>query len=258
MQDAPHLLATWTSYDTEAKPVEGCATDHQLSDDFLDNSSTVSQLEISLSLPVTSTLSPSGSLHPNIVQTFGVCFVDCSPKLLTEKLEFRLSKLMTQMGDILTVRERVDLAFGIVSAVDYLHRHLGVIHGNLCDDHVFVTCRVTAKVLDPQAASLLCGDSFGRPGLISGDMRQLGCLIASLIPSGYLVMSSASATLETIVELLVLGKCDVIPSAKFHILEALQGVRKTRQYRSCPPKRTLRCLHREGYMAACFKGSVKI
>jgi hypothetical protein len=31
MQDAPHLLATWTSYDTEAKPVEGCATDHQLS-----------------------------------------------------------------------------------------------------------------------------------------------------------------------------------------------------------------------------------
>ena len=210
-------------------------------DELVDNIPVLSLLDISLSLPDNFTLSPSGCLHPNIVQTFGVRFVDSSPKLLTERLEMPLSKLMSQMGDSLTVRERVDLAFGVVAAVDYLHRHLQVVHGMLSYDHVFVTCQVTAKVLDPKAASLLSNDSFSCSSLVANDMKQLGCLIALLIPDGSLVMSSASASLQTIVELLVLGKDDVVPFARAQLLEALQGVRGTKQYRSCPPKRMLHC-----------------
>ena len=53
------------------------------------------------------------------------------PMLVMEKVETSLSSLLLDVGDMVTMRERIDLAFGVVSAihVQYFHKHLRVAHG---------------------------------------------------------------------------------------------------------------------------------
>ena len=48
------------------------------------------------------------------------------PMLVMEKVETPLSSLLRDVGNMVTVRERVDLAFGIVCALEYFHVHLRV------------------------------------------------------------------------------------------------------------------------------------
>ena len=74
-----------------------------------------------------------------------------------EKVETSLSSLVCDVGDIVTVRERVDLAFGIVCAVKDFHEQLKVAHGLISCDTVFITQQLSAKLLDPSAAFLLTG-----------------------------------------------------------------------------------------------------
>ena len=64
-----------------------------------------------------------------------------------EKVETLLSSLLVGVGDMVTARERVYLAFGITCAVDYFHDHLRVAHGLINGETVFVTQQLCAKLL---------------------------------------------------------------------------------------------------------------
>ena len=61
------------------------------------------------------------------------------------------------MGDRVTVRERINLAFGVVSAIEYFHDHLKATHGLISGDVVSITQQLSAEMLDPSAAYLLTG-----------------------------------------------------------------------------------------------------
>jgi hypothetical protein len=59
--------------------------------------------------------------------------------VMMEKVEARLSSLLVDVGDMVTVRERINLASDIVSATEYFHDHLHISHGLISEDTVFVT-----------------------------------------------------------------------------------------------------------------------
>ena len=68
-----------------------------------------------------------------------------------EKVETSLSSLLCDVGDMVTVRERVILAFGIVCAVKYFHEQLRVAHvrhGVLLDRMSgFICCNLILSLL---------------------------------------------------------------------------------------------------------------
>ena len=102
-------------------------------------------------------LSPFVCSHANVAVVYDVDVVSSIPMLEMERVETSLSSILRDVGDLVTVRERVDLAFGIVCTVEYLHDHLRVAHGLISCDTVFVTQQLSAKLLDPSAVFLLTG-----------------------------------------------------------------------------------------------------
>ena len=109
-------------------------------------------------LPDEFKLSSSVCRHANIADVYDVDIVSSLPTLGMEKVETPLSSLLVDVGDMVTVRERVDLAFGIVCAVDYFHDHLRVAHGfdkrRYRVRHAAVECQTA---IDPSAAFVLTG-----------------------------------------------------------------------------------------------------
>jgi DNA-directed RNA polymerase subunit RPC12/RpoP len=80
-----------------------------------------------------------------------------TPVLMVEKFEMTLERLLWSSADstsTLNLRARIDIAFGIVNAMEYFHCHLGVGHGYIKSATVLVTEDLTAKLLDPTAAFL--------------------------------------------------------------------------------------------------------
>ena len=75
------------------------------------------------SLPDDFFLSPVCS-HANVAVVYDVDVVSPIPLLELEKVETSLSSVLRDVGQMVTVRERVDLAFGIVCAVEYFHGQL--------------------------------------------------------------------------------------------------------------------------------------
>ena len=128
------------------------------------------------SLPDDFFLSPSVCSHANVAVVYDVDVVSSIPML---KVETSLSSLLDDVGDMVTVRERVDLAFGIVCAVEYFHEQLSlrVAHGLISCDTVFVTQQLRAKLLDPSAAFLLTGNAVS----CVGDIKQLVEILLSLL-----------------------------------------------------------------------------
>ena len=66
------------------------------------------------SLPEYFFLSPSVCSHANVAVVYDANVVSSIPMLEMETVETSLSSLLDDVGDMVTVRERVDLAFGIV------------------------------------------------------------------------------------------------------------------------------------------------
>ena len=97
-----------------------------------------------------------------------------------EKVQTSLSSILRDVGDLVTVREKVDLAFGIVCAVEYFHDHLRVAHGLISCDTVFVTQQLSAKLLDPSAAFLLTGKLSQDAVSCVCDIKQLVEILLSL------------------------------------------------------------------------------
>ena len=104
---------------------------------------------------------------------YDVDVVSSVPMLLMERVKTSLSSLLRDVSSMVTVRERVDLAFGIVCAVEYFHDHLGVAQGLIIGETVFVTQQLRAKLFDPSSAFLLTGKLSEHTATLANDIQQL-------------------------------------------------------------------------------------
>ena len=133
------------------------------------------------SLPDDFILSPSVGVHANIAVIYDVGILRSVPMLVMERVETSLSSLLLDVGDRVTVRERINLAFGIVSAIEYFHDHLKVTHGLISGDAVFITQQLSAKMLDPSAAYLLTGKLPDPAVTFEDDLEQLIHLLLGIL-----------------------------------------------------------------------------
>ena len=174
--------------------------------------------------------------HPNIIRTYGITNVHSRSVLAIEKLETSLTNLLRTFGNELTVRERTDLAIGIVSAVEYLHHSHCIPHGRLSTDTVFFTSLLRAKVLDPDAALMV---SSGVPSTsMCDDVMQLQEILTSLF-------SVNDAAGDCFCRQIVCQVRRVVglssSNAMYALLEYLNGIRGTQEYLACPAKRSVCC-----------------
>lgn len=206
---------------------------------FVGCDSLVSQLPIQVGFLETVSPYTFSCLHPNIAVTYCVTVAASGPVLVVEKVETSLTNLISEVGGRLTFRERVDLAFGIMSAVDYLHHHVTVSHGLFNSDVVFFTSDMTAKILDPVAA-LLTTSSITRPyHTVGQDVKDLKCILSTLFNETSLDFSPVPGHLQAAIDKLVdVNETSLIQDTS-QFLDVLCGLRQTTEYCSCPPRRKL-------------------
>ena len=181
--------------------------------------------------------------------SFGLTFVDDSKvTLVMEDIETSLSQLLTDVGDDLSLRERLDIALGCVCAVDYLHHQLGLSHGLLTADYIFCSSSLSVKVLDPFAAALINGEGDHLSGTQQDDFQQLGHILIALFQDSFDDIDSSGCDdsgeyclhmrrLRTALQ----GVIDKKEVARYssEIMAMLQGIRKTDQYKQSRSKRQL-------------------
>ena len=193
------------------------------------------------SLPDDFFLFPSVCSHGNVAVVYYVDIISSIPMLGMEKVETSLSSLLCDVGDRVSVRERVDLAFGIVCAVEYFHDQLRASHGLISCDTVFVTQQLNAKLLDPSAAFLLTGklSSESRAGDIKSTVEILLSLLSDTFPD-FLLACDRLRDIAVDVEherVERKGDCNSLSEMK-GLLDSLQ---QTTEYRRCPRGRQLVC-----------------
>ena len=195
----------------------------------------------SLRIPDEFCLSPSVCSHANVAVVYEVGVVSSIPILYMEKVETSLSSLLCDVGDRVTARERVDLAFGIVSAVEYFHEQLRVAHGLICCDTVFVTQQLSAKLLDPSAAFLLTGKLCEHAVSCADDIKQLVEILLSLLSDmcpAFLFACDLLRDIAVGVERKERrGDCNSLSEMK----ALLEGLQQSAEYRCCPCGRQLLC-----------------
>ena len=158
-----------------------------------------------------------------------------------EKVETSLSSLLYDVGNMVTMRERVDLAFGIVCAVEYFHAHLSVAHGLINGDTVFVSQQLSAKMLDPSAAYLVTGILPDPAVTFADDIEQLVQLLLSVLRDVCPAFVVACDRLrdECVPVEIVGGQNDC--RSLVNLVSVLDDLRHTAEYCSCPRGRLLLC-----------------
>ena len=196
------------------------------------------------SLPDDFFLSPSVCSHANVAVVYDVYVVTSIPMLEMEKVETSLSSLsslLRDVGDMVSVRERVDLAFGIVCAVEYFHNQLRVAHGLINCDTVFVSQQLSAKLLDPSAAFLLTGKLSEHAVSCVGDIKLLVEILLSLLSDTCPAFLFACDRLRGIAvgadRVERKGDC----YSPFEMKGLLNRLQQTTEYRCCPRGRQLVC-----------------
>ena len=183
-------------------------------------------------------LYPSVCSHANVAVVYDVDVVSSIPMLELEKVETSLSSILRDVGDMVTVRERVDLAFGIVCAVEYFHDQLRVAHGLISCDTVFVTQQLSAKLLDPSAAFLLTGKLSENAVSCVDDIKQLVEILLSLLRDACPAFLFTCDRLRDI----AVGVERVEREGSLSEIKALlDGLQQTAEYRCCPRGQQLVC-----------------
>ncbi|XP_062503454.1 zinc finger protein ZFP2-like [Corticium candelabrum] len=194
-----------------------------------------------LSIPSSGVCSSSAGFsmfhHPNIAVTYGVTVSTCSGMLVMEKVVTSLSDVLadSDVNNEMNVRDRVDISYGIVCAVDYLHHQVGIIHGYISPTTIFITSRLTTKLLDPAASCLLHNKICQRAKSYEEDLHQLICLLVKLY-------DSCSQFLAICHRLCNMISCDEISKSreKFvsttDLLELIDELRQNEEY-SCSSHR---------------------
>ena len=138
-------------------------------------------------------------------------------------------------------RKSIDLAFGIVCAVEYFHNQLSVAHGLISCDTVFVTQQLSAKLLDPSAAFLLTGKLSKHAVSCAGDIKQLVQILQSLLsdicPAFLFAYDRVRGIAVGFERMEGKGDCNSL----FEMKGSLDGLRQTAEYRCCPRGRHLLC-----------------
>ena len=189
------------------------------------------------SLPDEFFLSPVCS-HANVAVVYEVDVFSSIPILYMEKVETSLSSLLCDVGDRVTVRERVDLAFGIVCAVEYFHEQLRMAHGLIRCDTVFVAQQLTAKLLDPSAAFLLTGKLCERAVSCAGDIQQLVEILVSLLSD---TCPAFLFTCDRLRDIGVVVEREERKGSLSEMKALLDVLQQTAEYCSCPRGRQLLC-----------------
>ena len=193
------------------------------------------------SLPDDFFLPPPVCSHANVAVVYDVDVVSSVPMLVMEKVETSLSSLLYDVGQMVTMRERVDLALGISCAVEYFHDHLRVAHGLISGDTVFVTQQLSAKMLDPSAAFLLTGNVCEHAATLADDIRQLVHLLLCLLSDICPAFSFACERLRDVAA----GAESADRKGDFKSLSKvkalLDDLRHTAEYSSCSRRRQLLC-----------------
>lgn len=192
---------------------------------------------------------PQPCLHPNIAVLYGVTLTygTCTT-LVTENVTISMSHLLDEIGDQLSLRERLDIAVGCVSAIDYLHHQLGVRHGMLTCDYILISRALDAKVLDPMVASLMVGNVSLGCNAIQDDIRRVGYILLALFRGVQFSVGSEVChytreccephrLFRFLYQLVTGQEVDILSTRE--IISALEGIRQTDQYRACPAKRLL-------------------
>ena len=176
---------------------------------------------VATSLPDDFVLSPSVCRHANIAVVYDVEVVSSVSSLVMEKVETSLTSLLNDVDHMVTMRERVNMAFGIIYAVEYFHDHLRVPHGFINGDTVFVTQQLSAKLLDPSAAFLLTGKLSDPVVTFAGDIKQLVHLLLSLLSAIFPAFPVAYDRLQNLAfgHKIVDGKSDC--RSMFHLKQVL-------------------------------------
>ena len=198
---------------------------------------------VSTSLPKNFILPPAVCSHANVTVVYDVDVLLSVPMLVMEKVETSLSSLLRDVSQMVTVRERVDLAFGIVCAVEYFHDHLGVAHGLISGQTVFVTRQLSAKMLDPSSAFLLTGKPSQHTATLANDIKQLVDLLLSVLNDMGPAFSFVCERLRAIAvgaERIYMERKDECKSLS-ELRTVLDGLRLTAEYRCCPRGRQLFC-----------------
>ena len=170
--------------------------------------------------------------------------VSSVPMLVIERVETSLSSLLRDVSQMVTVRERVDLAVGIVCAVEYFHDHLGVAHGSISGETVFVTQQLSAKLFDPSSAFLLTGKLSEHAATLANDIKQLVDLLLSLLNDICPAFSFVRDRMRDIavdVESFMDRKDECMQKPLSELRSLLHGLRLTAEYRCCPRRRQLLC-----------------
>ena len=171
-------------------------------------------------------------MHPNIAVTYGVSFNSSGAMMVMEKVETSLSSLLCDMDKLMTVRERVNLAFGIVSAIGYFHHHLEVTYGLLNGDIVFVTSELRAKLLDPSAVYVLTGKTPDPAITFEDDLVQLTSLLQTVLSDVCPALVSACDRLRAMASVLGSTNHRFSDISTFHLEAELDRIRRTAAYRS--------------------------
>ena len=174
-------------------------------------------------------------MHANVAVIYDVGILRSVPMLVMERVETSLSSLLLDVGDRVTVRERINLAFGIVSAIEYFHDHLKVTHGLISGDAVFITQQLSAKMLDPSAAYLLTGKLPDPAVTFEDDMEQLIHLLLRIL-SDVCPCDRLRAIAVGAQNINGQSECRLRP-----LFEYFYGLRQTAEYYCCPRSRQLLC-----------------
>lgn len=186
-------------------------------------------------------------IHPNIATLFGVTLMAGSCSILVmEKVDRSLSQLLDGSGDQLSFRERLDIAVGCVSVIDYLHHQLGISHGMLSRDYIFCSNSFSVKVLDPLTVVLLEGKTSLASVTMEDDTRQLGHVLLALFSDVFRSHSdlcdnpaqpSQLLRLQCVLRQMV-DENEILVSGAEDVRSVLEEMRQSDQYRQCPPKRS--------------------
>ncbi|XP_065838770.1 probable serine/threonine-protein kinase DDB_G0281745 isoform X4 [Oscarella lobularis] len=208
--------------------------------------------------------------HPNIVSLCGATTEKNERlRIITELLEGSLSDVIIAARRskwLLSLREQIDLAFGMTAATTYLHelRPNGVVHGNIRSSNVVVTALMEAKLCDlggttfaqvslstvPLPASQYSAPEQGSvlyQGTQMTDVCSLGVTLAELMTGEEPVASQrfeqASIVGHPLVKKMCLQMISIDPSVRptaHECLDTLERVKKSDDYNQCYPKRVVK------------------
>ena len=178
--------------------------------------------------------------HPNIAVTYGVTVSSCCDMLVMEKVVTSLSDVLDDsvVNDEMNVHERVDISYGIVCAVDYLHHQVGIIHGYISPTTVFITSRLTAKLLDPAASCLIHDKICQRAESYDDDLHQLICLLINLYDSYPQFLSVRHRLCDMISRDKINKSSDKVASTR-ELLELIDEVKRNEEYNYSSRRREL-------------------